>query len=192
MSLDQYFINHPDVFFNMPPEKAIINPWNNIILKQHLECAAAELRLDNSDPFLNNSAVKKAVTALEYSTKLLRSHKWDLWYAARKSPHREVNLRGTGKSLPIFLENTKQSLGDIDKHRSYFETHEGAVYLHRGESYIITRFDHEKGIVEAKRKDVPYFTKAHSTKSTQIIRQLDSCLVFKNKAGHKVRIPVKW
>ncbi|MBL6996226.1 Zn-binding domain-containing protein, partial [Desulfobacula sp.] len=182
-ALDQYFINHPDIFFNMPPEKAIINPWNKVILKQHLECAAAELRLDNSDAFLSDKAVKKAVTELEYSGKLLRSHRGDYLYAARKSPHREVNLRGTGKSLPIFLENTKQSLGDIDKHRSYFETHEGAVYLHRGESYIITRFDHEKGIVEAKRKDVPYFTKAHSTKSTQIIRQLDSCRVKGTRVG---------
>ncbi|MBT3176206.1 MAG: DEAD/DEAH box helicase [Desulfobacula sp.] len=182
-ALDQYFINHPDIFFNMPPEKAIINPWNNVILKQHLECAAAELRLDNLDPFLRDTDIKKAVAELEYSGKLLKSHKGDMWYAARKSPHREVNLRGTGNSLPIFLENTKQSIGDIDRHRSFFETHEGAVYLHRGNTYFITRFDHEKGIVEAKRKDVPYFTKAHSTKFTKIIKQLDSCRVKGTRVG---------
>jgi len=176
-ALDHYFMNHPDVFFNMPPERAIINPWNPVILKQHLECAAAELRLDLSDPFLNDTAVKKAVRDLEIKGKLLRSHKGDVWYAARKSPHRDINLRGTGKSLPIFLENTKQSLGEIDRHRSFFETHEGAVYLHGGLTYMITRFDHEKGIIEAKRADVPYFTKAMSTKSTQIIRQIDSCRV---------------
>ncbi len=182
-ALDQYFINHPDVFFNMPPEKAIINPWNKIILKQHLECAAAELRLDQDDPFLNESVIKKSIKQLEYSGKLLRSHKGDMWYAARKSPHREVNLRGTGKSIHIFLENTKQSLGEIDKHRSFFETHEGAVYLHRGKTYVITLFDHEKGIVEAKRKDVHYFTKAHSTKSTQIIKHIDSCHIKGTRIG---------
>ena len=192
-ALDQYFINHPDVFFNMPPEKAIINPWNMVILKHHLECAAAEMSLDRFEPFLNDKTIQKAISKLEYSGRLLRSHKGDMWYAARKSPHRDVNLRGTGKNLPILLEKTKKNLqntiGDIDKHRSYFETHEGAVYLHRGKSYIITRFDYENGIVEAKRKDVHYYTKARSSKFTMIIKQLDSCRVKGTSVGFgKLRI----
>jgi DEAD/DEAH box helicase domain-containing protein len=162
---------------------------NNVILKQHLECAAAELSLKRSDPLLDETAVKKAVIQLECAGKLLRSRKGDIWYAARKSPHRKVNLRGTGKNIPIFLENAKQSLGDIDKHRSFFETHEGAIYLHRGQTYVITRFDHAKDIIEAKKKEVHYFTKAHSTKSTQIIEQLDSCNVKGTRVGFgKLRI----
>ncbi|NOX33277.1 MAG: DEAD/DEAH box helicase [Deltaproteobacteria bacterium] len=182
-ALDQYFINHPDVFFNMPPEKAIINPQNQVILEKHLECAAAELSLDRFEPFLDDNLVQNAISKLEYSGKLLRSRKGDMWYANRKSPHREVNLRGTGNSLPIFLENTKKSLGEIDKRRSYFETHKGAIYLHRARSYLITRFDYEKGVVEAKRKDVHYFTKARSSKSTKIIKQLDSCMVKGTRVG---------
>ena len=188
-ALDQYFINHPDIFFNMPPEKAIINPQNKVILQQHLECAAAELSLDRFEIFLDNKDVQNAISKLEYKGKLLRSRQGDMWYAARKSPHRNVNLRGTGKSLPIFLEKTKKSLGEIDKHRSYFETHKGAVYLHRGESYIITRFDHEKGVVEAKKKDVHYYTKARSSKSTTIIKQMDSCQIKGSRVGFgKLRI----
>ncbi|WP_300462356.1 DEAD/DEAH box helicase [Desulfobacula sp.] len=182
-ALDQYFINHPDVFFSMPPEKAIINPHNPVILKQHLECAAAELRLDRFESFLDDTAVQHALSDLEYSGKLLRSRQGDQWYAARKSPHRAVNLRGTGKSLPIFLDKTKQRLGEIDTHRSYFETHEGAVYLHRGETYVITRFDHENGHIEATRKEVHYFTKARSSKATAIIKPLDACRVNGTRVG---------
>ncbi len=182
-ALDQYFINHPDVFFNMPPEKALINPENEVILKNHLECAAAELSLEISEPFLDNTLVQKAISKLEYSGRLLRSKQGSMWYASRKSPHREVSLRGTGKSLPIFLGETKTNLGDIDRHRSYFETHKGAVYLHRGKSYVITLFDHEKGIVQAKRKDVHYFTKARSNKSTSVIEQTKECWVNSTKIG---------
>ncbi len=170
-ALDQYFINHPDVFFDMPPETAIVNPENQTILQNHLECAAAELSLEQMEEFLDNPAVQKGIRALEFSGRLLRSKQGNLWYAARKSPHREVSLRGTGKSVPIFLEKTKQSLGDIDRHRSFFETHEGAVYLHRGKSYVVTKFDYEKGSVSAKRKDVHYYTRARSNKSTTIISQ---------------------
>ena len=182
-ALDQYFINHPDVFFSMPPEKAIINPDNKFVLKKHLECAAAELRLDQSEPFLKKRIIQETISKLEYSGRLLRSFKGNLWYSVKKSPHRDVNLRGAGKSIPIFLEKTKQSLGDIDKHRSYFETHEGAVYLHRGKSYIITRFDHEKAVIQAKQKDVHYFTKARSSKNTQILKQLDSCVINGTRVG---------
>ncbi len=182
-ALDQYFINHPDVFFNMPPEQAVINPDNPVILRQHLECAAAELTLERSESFVKDSRVQAGIKSLEYSGKLLRSFKGDLWFASRKSPHRDVNLRGTGKSLPIFLEQTKQNLGDIDRHRSFFETHEGAVYLHRGKTYVVSLFDHEKGIIEVQRKDVPYFTRARSSKNTTIIEQINTALVSNTRVG---------
>jgi DEAD/DEAH box helicase domain-containing protein len=147
------------------------------------------LSLDRSEPFLDDADIQKVIPKLEFAGKLLRSRQGDMWYAARKSPHREVNLRGTGKSLPIFLEKTKKSLGEIDKHRSFFETHKGAVYLHRGKSYVITRFDYENRIVEAKRKEVHYFTKARSSKSTKIMKQLDSCQVRGTRVGFgKLRI----
>lgn len=182
-ALDQYFVNHPDVFFDMPPEKALINPENREILKNHLECAAAELSLEQSEPFLQGSVVTQALKRLEYTGRLLRSKSGDLWYAARKSPHRNVSLRGTGRSIPIFLDHPKQSLGEVDRRRSFFETHDGAVYLHRGTSYLITRFDHEKGVVQAKRKTLPYYTRARSNKSTRIIEQTGGCRVNHTRIG---------
>ena len=185
-ALDQYFIQHPDIFFNMPPEKAVINPYNKVVLGRHLECAAAELSLHRTEGFLCHETVQNALAGLEQDAKLLRSRDGDFWHAARKAPHREVNLRGTGKSLPIFIENTKQNLGEIDRHRSYFETHEGAVYLHRGDSYVITLFDHEAGVIEAKRQDVRYFTRARSSKSTSIIKQLRSFFVKGTKVGYGI------
>ena len=172
-ALDQYMVNHPDIFFAMAPEQAVINPYNEEILKKHLVCAAAEMTLENGEPFLEHGPVQQAVSSLEMSVDLLKSRSGRLWYAARKSPHRDVSLRGTGNTLPIFIEDTKQSLGDIDRHRSFFETHQGAVYLHRGDSYVITRFDHVKGVVQARRKDLPYYTRARSNKSTEIMEQLD-------------------
>ena len=38
-----YFVRHPKALFTSPPESAVINPDNPIILEQHLECAAAEI-----------------------------------------------------------------------------------------------------------------------------------------------------
>ena len=137
-----------------------------MICKAHLVCAAADLALKQGEPLLmpgpgvsdpqtagrqgthletaGAGPVRTALRELEASGRLLRSVNSDLWYAARKSPHREVSLRGTGRTIPIFLENTRQSLGEIDRYRAFFDTHDGAVYLHQGRSYVVTRFDHEK------------------------------------------------
>jgi DEAD/DEAH box helicase domain-containing protein len=172
-ALDQYFMNHPEVFFDMPPETALINPDNPVISRAHLVCAAADLALKKGEPLLAGP-VQTALRELEASGRLLRSVNNDIWFAAQKSPHREVSLRGTGRTIPIFLENTRQSLGEIDRYRAFFDTHDGAVYLHQGNTYVVTRFDHEKGSVEVIPKQVNYYTRARSSKSTQIMEILDS------------------
>ncbi|THB78497.1 MAG: DEAD/DEAH box helicase, partial [Desulfobacteraceae bacterium] len=182
-ALDQYFINHPDQFFNMPPEHAIINPDNEIILKNHVECTAAEFVISCTEPMARDKAVAAAIVDLESEGRLLKSENGKLWYAARKSPHRHVNLRGTSRSIPIFLQDTQQVLGEMDRHRAFFEAHEGAVYLHRGESYIITAFDHEQGVIEARPKSVNYFTRARSNKSTHILEVLESKTVFNTRVS---------
>jgi len=185
-ALDQYFINHPDIFFNMPPETALINPDNPVIINQHLNCAAAELSLQHHEPFLREESVKKAVIRLANTGQLLQSRNGKIWFSARKSPHREVSLRGTGQTIPIFKEDTRESLGDVDWHRSYFETHEGAVYLHQGITYVISHFDHVKGVVRANRERVNYYTRARSNKSTRILRVEDTCQVGCTRVGYGI------
>jgi DEAD/DEAH box helicase domain-containing protein len=182
-ALDQYFINHPDVFFTMPPETARINPENPQILDRHLDCAAAELSLDADDPMLAPPAVQERVQALGREGKLLLSRDAKTWFSRRKQPHREVSLRGSGHTIPIFKEDTRQSLGEIDRHRSYFETHEGAVYLHRGETFVVTLFDHLKGVVRAKKEKVGYYTRARSSKNTEILHVEKTCRVKNTRVG---------
>ncbi len=213
-ALDQYFMNHPEVFFDMPPETALINPDNPVICRSHLVCAAADLALKKGEPLLGGddvlphrsgskrgspetktsapaqgNTVQTALKELEMAGQLLRSANSDIWYAAQKNPHQEVNLRGTGRTIPIFLENTRQRLGEIDRHRAFFDTHDGAVYLHQGKSYVVTRFDHDKGSVEVIPKAENYYTRAWSSKSTRIIRVDDQKAVKGTRVGFgRVRI----
>ena len=49
-ALDQYFARNPEDFFSRPPEKAVVNPDNEVILARHLECAAAEMPLTPGEP----------------------------------------------------------------------------------------------------------------------------------------------
>lgn len=85
-ALDQYFINHPDIFFTMPPETARINPENPMILHRHLDCAAAELRLEASEPFMGLPAVEKGVQELSLEGKLFLSRDGKIWVSPARPP----------------------------------------------------------------------------------------------------------
>ncbi|HKK90633.1 MAG TPA: DEAD/DEAH box helicase [Desulfobacteraceae bacterium] len=182
-ALDLYFMNNPHKLFDMPPEKAIINPYNSVIMQHHLECAAADLPLERHETMLEAEAVKQALTLLEQDARLLKDREGTIWYASRKAPHRHVSLRGTGRSIPIFLSQTKKSIGDVDWSRAFYETHEGAVYLHHGHSHVVTRFDHQAGLVEVEQKTVPYFTRPRSSKSTTIVTVYDEKRVWETRIG---------
>lgn len=167
-ALDQYFMRYPEDFFNRPAEQAVVNPNNEVILKRHLECAAAELSLQTGEECLQSPAAQQVVRELEREGLLLRSADGNSYVAARKRPQRHVDLRGCGQTFTI--EDTNGTvLGTVDGQRAYKETHPGAVYLHRGVSYVITELDIATATVKAEGARVNYYTRVRTSKSTEIL-----------------------
>lgn len=167
-ALDQYFMRYPNDFFNRPAEQAVVNPDNAVIVKRHLECAAAELSLSTSEPWLHSFVVQECLQELEREGLLLRTAEGKHYVAARKRPQRHVDLRGCGQTFTI-EDNEGQVLGTVDGLRAYRETHPGAVYLHRGQSYVITDLDSSTATVKAQLSRVNYYTRVRSQKSTEIL-----------------------
>lgn len=170
-ALDQYFMRHPEDFFERPPECAVLNPYNTVILKRHLECAAAELSLRSHEPWLSETPVQQAMAELENEGLLLRDAPGTTIVAARKRPQRHVDLRGSGASFHIQADDGK-IIGNVDGVKAFREAHKGAVYLHRGTVWTITDLDLETRIATATRKPVDYFTRVRSNKNTEILEVL--------------------
>jgi len=109
-ALDQYFMKHPQVFFASGFEPAVINPENLPVLASHLACAASELPLRKDDPWFpfrgpaGGTAVADAIALLERSGDLVRAVGEDAWHCSKRSPQRDVNIRGVGESYTIFEE----------------------------------------------------------------------------------------
>ena len=54
----------------------------------------------------------------------------------------------------------------------------------------MNRFDPEKAIVEVSPETVGYYTRARSVKSTDILEEIDHCLVWNTRVGFgKLRSP---
>ncbi|GAI30840.1 unnamed protein product, partial [marine sediment metagenome] len=63
--LDQYFMRHPDSFFQKSFENALVNPGNPYILRAHLMCAAWECPLSNDDEKIFGSTLSQEREVLE-------------------------------------------------------------------------------------------------------------------------------
>ena len=168
-ALDQYFMRYPKEFIKREPEAAVVNPYNPDILSKHLVCAAAELPLKPDEPFMAHETVKKTALKLEFNGKLLRSQDGKEIYSSRRAPHRHVNLRGTGSQYNIVSSKTGQSKGEIDGFRAFKETHPGAIYLHKGDTFLVDTLDPDTRTVKVSGARVDYYTRVRSHKNTEIL-----------------------
>ncbi|MDR3073615.1 MAG: DEAD/DEAH box helicase [Deltaproteobacteria bacterium] len=170
-ALDQYIVRNPEDFFSRPPERAVVNPENAVILERHLECAAAEhpLKPDGVDAaWLGSGAAKDAVSSLENQGLLLRSADGLSLHAARKRPQRHVDLRGVGATVTL-QDGEKTVIGSLDGARAMREAHPGAVYLHRGRTYIVETLDLAARTAVLKPGKPAWYTRTRGRKSTEIL-----------------------
>ena len=182
-ALDQFFMRNPASFISRQPETAVVNPYNSQIMAQHLECAAAELPLKADESIVGNRSPRASMEFLVRTGKLLRSVNGNELYARRKMPHRQVDIRGAGQRYQIINKSTGESRGEIDEFRAFRDTHPGAIYLHRGDSYIVKTLDLNTKTVSVERAAADYYTQVRGYKETEILEIHASKTAWGSTAG---------
>jgi DEAD/DEAH box helicase domain-containing protein len=167
-ALDQYFLSHPRALIDRPPETAVVNPANPDILAKHLVCAADELPLSAAEPLARLNGAAGVLGDLRDAGALLQSEDGGTYFAARRHPQRQVDLRGSGRQFRIFSSHGNRPVGEIDGLRAMTETHPGAVYLHHGTAYLVRKLDLRRRVVQIAKTRVPYYTRALTEKSTDL------------------------
>lgn len=173
-ALDKHFMAHPKDFFGRDVESAVINPQNREIVQRHLLCAAAELPLAADDPLVAAENAQQALDNLLLSGQLLAAEKGDFYYASRKYPQRQVDIRGGGRSFAIRDTGTDKIIGHVDGGRCFSECHPGAVFLQMGRSLMVEKLDLEGSLVSVSEKKIHYYTRALSQKSTEVLDVYES------------------
>ena len=168
-ALDQYFCRHPENFFSRGFEPAVLDPENENITGDHLACAAAELPLHMDDQHFKPRLHPQLMKDLCRRGVLLLDADGTTYHPASRRPHRNVGLRGSGETFTILTEKDGRVIGQIDAIRAYKECHPGAVYLHRAETWVISKLDLLKKNAYAVRDEVNYYTRPRSEKETDIL-----------------------
>ncbi len=177
-ALDQYFMRYPEELFERPFETAVIDPDNPYILDAHLQCAAAELPIEEKDKRYWGKKLKEALIRCELKGLLLKDMDNECWFSKKKNPHLDLNIRSTGEGYTIFDRNTGHAIGTIDGVRAFKECHPGAIYLHKASQYQVQLIDLQNKDIIADKANVQYFTRPIIEKETEIIEIEDTKPVY--------------
>ena len=174
--LDSYLLHHPETLLDKPVEATVTNPANPNLLVPQLWCAAAEMPLRDDEVVAWSARDGVDVEELLGEMQdhgMVRHRKVSAatgaWYPAGyyDSSWQNVSLRGgSADEFSIVCIDDGQLLGTADAARAFAQLHPGAIYLHQGDSYLVTELDLENGIA-CVTSDVPPWT-TYSRANTQI------------------------
>ena len=171
-ALDRYFINHPDALLGRPNEAAILDPTNPEIRIGHLRAAAHELPLTPSDDAVLGAGALSAAEALVEAGELVRTPGGLAWRGAG-SPAGQVSLRsGSTDAIAVVEQPSGALLGMLEQERAFSTVHEGAVYLHRGETFLTETLDLTDRVALVSAFDGPWYTQPRRETETSIVRAL--------------------
>jgi DEAD/DEAH box helicase domain-containing protein len=173
--LDQYFMRHPDSFWGKSFENALINPDNPYILRAHLVCAAWELPLSSNDEEIFGSALSRERAELERQW-ILRQRK-GRWYLspAIAYPAQSIGIRSTsGENFAIIDAPTGSLLETVEASVAFFQVHPGAIYIHQGESYLVSELDLAGRTAYARPTTATYYTQTKELTDLHITREIRS------------------
>ncbi len=168
-ALDQYFMREPEKLLERRVEAAILDHANPRVLDGHVASAAFEAPVDDADrETLGDEALERAphVPDLQHT-----KHGW-VW-AGKDYPAARTPLRSASADAFTVIDGATGSvLGIVERERAYSTVHEGAVYLHSGEQWLVRELDliARHAVVEPHTGD--WYTQVKKDTSTDIEQPL--------------------
>jgi DEAD/DEAH box helicase domain-containing protein len=153
--LEQFLIREPERLLKFSGESVAVRIENPHVLRPQLLCAAHERPLSAGE--VANFAPDALTIAedLEASGELA-FRAGQFFYPSFEPPAPRVNLRGAGTSVRLIVDG--EELGYMERWRAVQHAHPGAVYLHRGQTYVGEELRLEEGIAILRKDSPPFYT----------------------------------
>ncbi|MCR9244110.1 MAG: DEAD/DEAH box helicase [bacterium] len=160
-AMDQFLVQHPEYMFGIRRDAVSIDPDNAIILTNHVRCAAFELPFDRDEGFGEAEDVEAVLEFLAEDLGVLVEQGGRFHYADRTYPAEGVSLTAADMdNVTIQDVESGKILAEIDRPSAITEVHEGAIYGHQGDTYLVERFDYDDRRAFVKLIDADYYTEA--------------------------------
>jgi len=170
--LDTYVLHHPESFFDSNVEVAISNPANEYVMAPHLCAAAQEIPITSEDitEFFPANAPKVLESLVGLG--LLRTRPTGWFWTKTEQASSLADLRGTGGETVRVVEiGTGRLCGYVDNAASHQSVHEGAVYTHQGETFVVHELDLVECVALVEATPVDYTTFARDVSDIRILNE---------------------
>jgi DEAD/DEAH box helicase domain-containing protein len=164
--LDQYLARHPEHLFGASSERALIDPDHLLIALDHLRCASFELPIGSQEGFggYGPEEVCLLLRQLQVEGEVHIAAGRAYWLG-QTYPAQEVALRSASNDQVTLLCD-ERTIGSLDAPSARWMTHEGAVYLHDGEPFLVEELDLQRRVARLEPTSGQYLTRA--TRETRI------------------------
>jgi len=175
-ALDQYIIQHPEFIFERSPEHALINPDNLMLLVDQVRCAAFELPFQADEPF-GASLFTSDVLHLLAEQGDLQQHGARFFWSGDGYPARQVSLRSAGSDTVAIQvgetgrQGSARIIGEIDHASAPLLVHDGAIYLHEGQSYRVDSLDMANSLAQVTPVEVDYYTQVAAETTIEVLAE---------------------
>ncbi|MEP9384546.1 DEAD/DEAH box helicase [Nocardioides sp. KR10-350] len=167
--LDTYLVTHPDALLGQPVEATVFDPANPYVLGPHLCAAAQELPVTEEDVELFGPTTPSVLASLTESG-LLRKRPRGWYWTDRHRAADLTDIRSAGGSPVQLVEaGTGRVVGTVDASSAHSAAHAGAVYVHRGETYVVHELDLDEHVAVIDRSDPGYTTTAREITDISIV-----------------------
>lgn len=156
--VNQYVMSHPEHILDRPVERAVIDRDNPFIVAGHLRCAAREAPIGSEEVGRFGPSAPVALDALTDGGYLRRSGgRW--FHASIEAPHHVVRLREfCDRTVVIRDVDTGETIGEMNQYDAQAIVHREAIYLHRGDTYLVLELDFDHNIAQVRRVESDYYT----------------------------------
>jgi DEAD/DEAH box helicase domain-containing protein len=164
--LDQFFMREPDKLLGRRVEAAILDHANPRVLAGHVRSAAYEAPLTDDDAAILGL---EALDAARHDPELKQTPAGIVW-AGKEHPAAHVSLRSSEPDVFSIVDGSNGAvLGAVERSRAYSTVHEGAVYLHMGESFLVRELNLNTMYAVVEPFSGNWYTQAKKETMTQII-----------------------
>jgi len=164
-ALDQFFAREPEALLSRRVEAAILDHTNHRILDPHVLSAAFEAPLDEADAETLGAEALRRAPELPELEPTPAGYVWK----GRDYPAARISLRSAdGGAFSIVDASTGSLLGLAERERAHSTVHEGAVYLHLGEQYLVEQLDHVGRVALVRPAAVDWYTQVKKETETTI------------------------
>ena len=165
-ALDQFFMREPEALLERRVEATRLDHANPRILDPHVYAAAYEGPIDAADAeTLGPEALERAAVLPELERDARRASSGRA--ATRRRPGSR-SARATRTRSRSSTPRPARCSGIVERERAYSNVHEGAVYLHLGEQYLVRALDHATRTAVVEPAAVDWYTQVKKDTKTAI------------------------